>query len=88
MCVLAATRQGTVVDSLSMIVALLGLSVPVFVTGLLFIYLFSFRLGWFPVAGQQGFQSLILPAVALGLPSGAEIARMTRSSMVEVLDQD
>jgi peptide/nickel transport system permease protein len=86
--ILAATRQGTVVDSLSMIVALLGLSVPVFVTGLLFIYLFSFRLGWFPVAGQHGFQSLILPAVALGLPSGAEIARMTRSSMLEQLSQD
>ena len=86
--ILAATRQGTVTDTLSMIVALLGLSVPVFVTGLLFIYVFSFRLGWFPVAGQHGFQSLILPAVALGLPSGAEIARMTRSSMLEQLSQD
>jgi peptide/nickel transport system permease protein len=86
--VLAATRQGTIVDSLSMVVALLGLSVPVFVTGLVFIYVFSFRLGWFPVAGQHGFKSLILPAIALGLPSGAEIARMTRSSMLEQLSLD
>lgn len=86
--VLAATKQGTVIDSLSMLVALLGLSVPVFVTGLMFIYLFSFRLGWFPVAGQHGFNSLILPAVALGLPSGAEVARMTRSSMLEQLSLD
>lgn len=86
--VLAATRQGTIVDSLSMVLALLGLSVPVFVTGLLFIYVFSFQLGWFPVAGQRGFSSLILPAIALGLPSGAEIARMTRSSMLEQLSLD
>ena len=57
--VLAATRQGTFVDTLSMVVALIGLSVPVFVTGLVFIYVFAFRLGWFPVAGQQGFKSLI-----------------------------
>jgi peptide/nickel transport system permease protein len=86
--VLAATKQGTILDSLSMVVALLGLSVPVFVTGLLFIYIFSFRLGWFPVAGQQGPESLIMPAIALGLPSGAEIARMTRSSMLEQLSLD
>lgn len=86
--VLAATRQGTLVDSVTMVIALLGLSVPVFVTGLVFIFIFSFQLGWFPVAGQQGFASLILPAVALGLPSGAEIARMTRSSMLEQLSLD
>lgn len=86
--IVAATRQGTIVDTISMFIALLGLSVPVFVTGLLFIYLFSFRLGWFPVAGQHGWRSLILPAVALGLPSAAEVARMTRSSMLEQLSLD
>lgn len=86
--VLAATKQGTVIDTISMFIALLGLSVPVFVTGLMFIYIFAFRLDWFPVAGQQGFKSLILPAVALGLPSAAEIARMTRSSMLEQLSLD
>jgi peptide/nickel transport system permease protein len=86
--VVAATKQGSMVDTLSMIVALLGLSVPVFVTGLVFMYIFAYRLNWFPVAGQHGFSSLVLPAIALGLPSAAEIARMTRSSMLEQLSLD
>lgn len=86
--VLAATKQGTIVDTISMVIALLGMSVPVFVTAMLFIYVFAFRLGWFPVAGEPGLRSLVLPAVALGLPSAAEVARMTRSSMLDQLSQD
>jgi ABC-type dipeptide/oligopeptide/nickel transport system permease component len=85
--ILAAYRKGTWADSLLMMVAVCGVSIPNFWLGLMLLLLFSLVLGWLPVAGS-GWQSMILPAVTLGLTYMAIIARMTRSSMVEVLSED
>ena len=86
--ILAATRRGSALDSGIMAISLFGLSVPVFVIGLVAILIFGYRLGWFPVAGRTSPTSLILPAVTLALPTAAELARMTRSAMLEQLTQD
>jgi peptide/nickel transport system permease protein/oligopeptide transport system permease protein len=71
-----------------MALAMLGISVPVFYSSLLLILLFSFRLSWFPATGQGGLARLVMPATALGLTSAAALARLVRSSMLEVLGQD
>jgi ABC-type dipeptide/oligopeptide/nickel transport system permease component len=84
----AATHKGTIWDNLLMLAGLLGQSLPVFWLGLLLIMLFAVGLGWFPVAGTGGPEHLVLPSVTLGLFSTAYIARMTRSSMLEVLGRD
>ena len=84
----AAMRRGSVWDNLLMLGGLLGQSIPVFWLGLLMIMVFAVGLGWFPVAGTGGPQYLVLPALTLGLFSTAYIARMTRSSMLEVLGRD
>jgi len=60
----------------------------VFYSTLQLIMFFSFRLGWFPATGQGGIERLVLPAVALGLASAAALARLVRSSMLEVLNQE
>jgi peptide/nickel transport system permease protein len=84
----AARRRDSVWDNLLMLGGLLGQSLPVFWLGLLLIMVFAVGLGWFPVAGTGGAQHLVLPSVTLGLFSMAYIARMTRSSMLEVLGRD
>lgn len=86
--VISAVRRNTWVDAVVTFLALLGVSMPVFWFGLLAILFFSVNLGWFPVAGRGTFSHLVLPAITLGVSSTAIIARMTRSSMLEVLDQD
>jgi len=85
---LAAVKRYTWVDSASMVLALGGVSMPSFWLGLILIYVFSFRFGWFPSAGTGGIKSLVLPALALGLGSAAIIARLVRSSMLEILRQE
>lgn len=87
--IIAAIKQNTLFDGISMFISLLGVSMPVFWMGLLLILLFSVKLGWFPVAGaDQGIRSLVLPSVALGFMHMAAIARTTRSSMLETIRQD
>ena len=86
--VLAAVSRAAWLETLIMAFALLGISIPTFWSGLLFIMLFSLTLNWFPVTGTGGLASLILPAFTLALPASAVLARMTRSSLLEVLSQD
>ncbi len=86
--IVAAVAHGGWLDTASMGVAMVGVSVPVFYSSLLLIIFFSFRLGWFPATGQGGIERLVLPAVALGLASAAALARLVRSSMLEVLNQE
>jgi peptide/nickel transport system permease protein len=84
----SALRQNTWVDTLSMLVALFGVSMPSFWLGLILIYIFSLRLGWFPVTGEGGWQRLVLPAVALGMDFSAITARLVRANLLEVLRQE
>lgn len=86
--ILAAVRQNTWLDSISMTVALTGVAMPSFWLGLLLIWLFAVRLNWVPVIGGSGLKGLILPAFTLGFGAAAIIARLVRSSMLEVLRQD
>jgi len=86
--IISATRHLTWVDSLVMVVALAGVSIPVFWLGLNLILIFAVRLQWLPAIGHETWAHLILPAVTLGTASAAIIARMTRSAMLEVLRQD
>ncbi len=94
--VLAAYRQGTWVDRLVMGLSVLGFSVPVFVVGYVLIYVFSIELRWLPVQGYQpmsagfgGFIArLVLPSLALSVIYIALIARITRTSVLEVLGED
>jgi peptide/nickel transport system permease protein/oligopeptide transport system permease protein len=83
----AAAASGPRADGAIMLFALLGISMPYFWSGILLILLFGLRLGWLPIAGD-GLDALILPAITLALPASAVLARMTRSSMLEVLNQD
>ena len=85
---MAALFRSSWLDAGSMIVALLGVSMPSFWLGLLLIVTFSLYLGWFPATGGGDLRHLVLPAVTLGMIASAIIARLTRSSMLEVLGQD
>lgn len=84
---LAAIQRSPAVDALIMMIALVGISMPTFWSGLLLILLFSLTLGWFPIT-DGGWSGLVLPAVTLGLPAAAVLARLTRSALQEVLNQD
>lgn len=86
--VLAAIYHNTWIDSVAMVIALLGVSLPVFYLGLIMLFIFSFRLSLFPSSGSEGWRSLVLPAFTIGIASSAYIARLVRSSMLEVLHQD
>lgn len=96
MGVIAAWKANTAVDRAAMAFAVFGFSVPVFVVGYLLAYVFALKLDWFPVQGYtplaSGFgpwlHNLVLPAFALGMVYIALIARITRASMLEVLQQD
>jgi len=86
--VLAALRRNTGWDYGAMTFSLLGVSVPNFWMGPILILVFSLWLGWFPVSGRAGALSLVLPALTLGTAFAAVLARMVRSSLLEVLQED
>lgn len=86
--VIAAIKRSTWVDSSLMVIALLGVSMPNFWLGLLLILTFSLKLGWLPAAGGGTWRHLVLPAITLGFSGVAIIARITRSSVLEVIHAD
>jgi peptide/nickel transport system permease protein len=86
--VLAAVFKDSLADTVSMILALAGLSMPGFWLGLVLIYLFAVNLHWFPVLGAMTPQGVVLPSVTLGVISTAVLARIVRSSMLDVLRED
>jgi ABC-type dipeptide/oligopeptide/nickel transport system permease component len=85
---LAALGRNSWLDVAAMVVALLGVAMPSFWLGLLLIFVFSLHLGWLPATGGGDLLHLVMPSVALGMIAAAIIARLTRSSMLEVLGQD
>ena len=84
----ASLFPGSWIDKIIMVLALTGVSAPVFWTGLIFVLVFGVYLGWLPPTGYGGVEYLILPAFTLGLRSAAQITRLTRSAMMDTLSQD
>lgn len=83
----AAVKRDTGGDRLVMVLSFIGVSAPQFAVGLILLYLFSYKLGWFPLGGYGSWRHLVLPAVTLGIAGGGWYSRMMRSSMVEVMRQ-
>jgi peptide/nickel transport system permease protein len=86
--IISAERRNTLADYVATVVALLGQSMPTFWLGIMLILVFSVQFNLLPSSGRGGLQHLILPAVTLGLFTTARITRLTRSGMLEVLNQD
>ncbi|MGI6636548.1 MAG: ABC transporter permease [Christensenellales bacterium] len=88
MGIISAVKQYSIFDQVAMFLAMVGNAMPSFWQGLLLMLFFSLQLGWLPASGFSSFRHLILPALTIGTSSSAAIARMTRSSMLEVIRQD
>ncbi len=86
--ILAAIKRGTLWDAVSVIIAMIGVSIPSFWLGLMMIQLFAVTLGWLPITENRSARGLIMPAAALGLAEAAIIVRLTRATMVEILNAD
>lgn len=86
--IVSATRRNSIFDNASMFVALVGVAAPVFWMALMLQLLFAVQLRWLPATGMGGVSHLILPSITLGMASAALMARITRSSMLDVLKQD
>lgn len=86
--IISAIRKSSFIDQFFMGFALFGVSMPVFWIGLVAQYIFSYKLGWLPVSGFTSYKQLIMPAVVLGWSSAGTIARLTRSSLLEVIKND
>ena len=85
---IAAVRRGGAVDRLVMMASFVGVSAPQFVVALLLLYVFAATLGWFPMSGYGSFAHIVLPATTLGVLGAGWYARMVRSAMIDVLNQD
>jgi peptide/nickel transport system permease protein len=88
MGVVAALRRNSLVDRTLMIASFVTVSAPQFVIGILLLYVFAVRLGWFPIGGYGTFAHLVLPSLTLGILGAGWYSRMMRSSMLDVLRQD
>jgi peptide/nickel transport system permease protein len=86
--ILAAIKRGTLWDAASVIIAMIGVSIPSFWLGLMMIQLFAVTLSWLPITENRSARGLIMPAAALGLAEAAIIVRLTRATMVEILNAD
>lgn len=86
--IVSAIWRNTWVDTVAMVMAMIGWSMPQFWLGLLLILLFSVKLGWLPIAGGAGWKTLIMPALALGLSTAGVTARLVRAGMLEVFRMD
>ena len=86
--VISAIRQYSLVDRAVMISSLMGICLPAFFTGLLLIYVFAYLIPIFPIGGYGGLAFLVLPALTLGIRSGAWYARVLRSTMLDILGED
>jgi peptide/nickel transport system permease protein/oligopeptide transport system permease protein len=86
--IIAASHQNSFFDYGTMVVSLFGISMPIFWIGLMLMLIFAVFLGWLPSGGRGSLAHLLLPAISLGANSAAIIARMTRSSLLEVIRQD
>ena len=86
--IVSAIRQYSIIDNIVMSISMIGISMPSFWCGLLLMLHFCVKLKWLPASGFDSFSCVILPGIALGGNSAASIARMTRSSMLEVIRQD
>jgi len=86
--IVAALNHNKTWDKVSMLIAIVGISVPSFIVGALLQYYFAVKLGWFPAAQWKGFAYTVLPSFALGLGTLALVARLMRASMLEVVNQD
>src|SRR3989338_1489610 len=86
--VFAALQKYSIRDNLAMFVSLIGISIPNFWLGPLLILLFSVHLGWLPVAGRESFWGIVLPSITLGTAMSALLSRITRASMLEVLEKE
>ncbi len=85
---LAALKHHTWWDTAIMVFSMIGLAMPSFWLGLVLLMVFAFRLRWFPVANAEGFNGLVLPALTLGLGAAGVIARLTRASLLEVMQNE
>lgn len=86
--IIAALKKDRMADTAAMTFSLLGIAIPNFLMGPLLILLFSMSLGWLPVSGKSGLDSLVLPALTLGTALAAILSRMIRASLLEVLHED
>jgi peptide/nickel transport system permease protein len=85
--IIAALRPGSKLDKFTTTVSLLGLSAPQFWLGFMLVLIFGVHLKWFPTSGNFGPTAIVLPALALALPTAGKIAQLMRSSMIDELDQ-
>lgn len=88
MGLVAAVKRGSATDQTLMVGSFIGVSAPQFVVGLLLLYVFAVKLGWFPIGGYGTWRHLVLPSLTLGILGAGWYSRMMRSSMIDVLRQD
>lgn len=86
--IIAALKKNTGYDYFSMSAAILGVSVPVIILGPLLKYIFAVEIGWLPTSGWGSFKHIVMPAFALGFAQSALMARLTRASLLQVLNED
>lgn len=86
--ILSATHRGGIIDNISSLISVLGMSAPAFWLGMMLMLLFSLRLGWLPSGGNEKWYCVLMPAFTLGAGRMAALARTTRSTMVDTLSQD